>query len=197
MELGDARGTAGVSMRRVAEVLGCDPMALYWHVRSKGDLLDAVADAALADLAVPDGGDWAARLRATCVDLRRALLAHPAAAQHVVNRPPLGPHAARVTEAALRVMHSAGASPAGSARLLQTLVSYTVGAVAQSLAVLSGAAADRTDEVRGALGGLSPTDFPLSAAAAGHLVSRTGEEAFTAGLDLILAGARRPGALSG
>ncbi|MGF1648787.1 MAG: TetR/AcrR family transcriptional regulator C-terminal domain-containing protein [Kineosporiaceae bacterium] len=196
LDLGDARGLAGVSMRRVAEVLGCDPMALYWHVRNKEDLLDAVADTVLAELVVPASGDWPGRLRATCLDLRRILLAHPAAAQRFATRPPLGPHAVRACEAVLGVLGSAGTSPAGAARLLQTLVSYTVGAVAQELATPSRAAATRTDEVRRTLGGLSPTDFPLTAAAAGHLVSRTGAEAFAAGLDLILAGARRPGVLS-
>lgn len=188
-ELGDRHGAGAVSMRRVAEALGCDPMALYWHVRNKDDLLDAVSDQALSGLGVPDAGGWADRLRGLCLALRRALLDHPVAARRFAARPPLGPHAVRVVEAALAVMHDAELPPGSAARLLQVLVSYTAGSVAQQVGVTAGAAADRTAEVRTTLGALPLEDFPLTAAAAAHLTDRAGDAAFAFGLDLILAGA--------
>lgn len=42
-------GLAGLSMRRLAEELGVQPGALYYHVDSKQDLLAAVAERILAD----------------------------------------------------------------------------------------------------------------------------------------------------
>lgn len=42
-------GLAGLSMRRLAEHLGVQPGALYYHVDSKQDLLAAVAEQILAD----------------------------------------------------------------------------------------------------------------------------------------------------
>lgn len=189
MKLGDHHGPGAVSMRRVADALGCDPMALYWHVRNKDDLLDAVADQALSDLQMPSEGGWVDRLRGLCLALRRALLDHPVAAQRFAARPPLGPHAVGVVEAALAVMHEAGLPPEPAARLLQVLVSYTAGSIAQQIGVTASGAADRTLEVRTTLGAVAQQGFPLTAAAAAHLTERTGDDAFVFGLDLILTGA--------
>jgi AcrR family transcriptional regulator len=43
-EIADADGLGAVSMARVAESLGCSPMALYRHVSSKDELLILLAD---------------------------------------------------------------------------------------------------------------------------------------------------------
>jgi hypothetical protein len=86
-------------------------------------------------------------------------------------------------------MHDAKLPPETAARLLQVLVSYTAGSVAQRVRVTANDAADRLLEVRTALGGATQQDHPLTAAAAAHLTARTGDDAFVLGLDLILAGA--------
>lgn len=51
------RGAAGLSMRSLATALGVTPMALYNHVRNKDELIDAVLDAALRRVEVPEDGD--------------------------------------------------------------------------------------------------------------------------------------------
>src|SRR5215471_18629783 len=44
LALADARGLDGLTIRRLAQDLHVTPMALYWHFRSKEELLVALAD---------------------------------------------------------------------------------------------------------------------------------------------------------
>jgi AcrR family transcriptional regulator len=62
-ELAEAEGLDAVSMARIAETIGCSPMALYRHVSSKDELLVLLTDrvaALLPDL--PTGLGWRAGL---------------------------------------------------------------------------------------------------------------------------------------
>ncbi|HMI24138.1 MAG TPA: TetR family transcriptional regulator, partial [Streptosporangiaceae bacterium] len=44
LKLADADGLDALTIRKLAEHLGVTPMALYWHFRSKEDLLEGVAE---------------------------------------------------------------------------------------------------------------------------------------------------------
>jgi AcrR family transcriptional regulator len=48
--IADEQGLAAVSMARVAEAVGCSPMALYRHVKNKDELLILLADRLCADV---------------------------------------------------------------------------------------------------------------------------------------------------
>jgi AcrR family transcriptional regulator len=85
--LADEEGLDGVSMRRLAQRLSVDPMSLYNHVGDKDDLLDAMADAVVAEIVPPARtGDWPTDLRATILAARARLLRHPWAVA-VISRP--------------------------------------------------------------------------------------------------------------
>jgi AcrR family transcriptional regulator len=56
LDLLDTDGLEGLTMRKLAAHLGVQAGALYWHFQSKRALLDAVADALLADVAGPAPG---------------------------------------------------------------------------------------------------------------------------------------------
>jgi TetR/AcrR family tetracycline transcriptional repressor len=64
-------GLPGLSMRRLAQDLGVQPGALYYHVASKQDLLAAVAERILSDSAQAISATDAAQAAA---DIRQALL---------------------------------------------------------------------------------------------------------------------------
>ncbi|MFJ7047437.1 TetR/AcrR family transcriptional regulator C-terminal domain-containing protein [Streptomyces sp. NPDC101112] len=49
IELLDAAGESGLTFRALSERLATGPGAIYWHVENKGELLDAVTDAVVAD----------------------------------------------------------------------------------------------------------------------------------------------------
>jgi AcrR family transcriptional regulator len=56
-------------------------MALYWHVKNKDELLDAMGDRFFEHLdPVPTDGDWADQLRAAVASLVVALRRHPGSA---------------------------------------------------------------------------------------------------------------------
>lgn len=78
MELIDADGAEALSMRKLGAALGVEAMSLYNHVANKDDLLDAVLDAALAEIQLPGAeGTWEERLRSLAEEFRRAGLRHP------------------------------------------------------------------------------------------------------------------------
>ncbi|MEV0197892.1 TetR/AcrR family transcriptional regulator [Nonomuraea sp. NPDC050691] len=55
VELADAEGLAGLSMRKVADRLGFTTMSLYRHVPGRDQLVELMRDAVLAELAGPEG----------------------------------------------------------------------------------------------------------------------------------------------
>jgi AcrR family transcriptional regulator len=77
VELADAEGIDGLSMRRLAEELDAAPMALYRHVAHKDDLIDGMVDVVFAELDVPTGSGWRIAMRERANGMRQALLRHP------------------------------------------------------------------------------------------------------------------------
>ena len=61
----DAEGPDAVTIRRIAQEFGVTPMALYWHVANKDELLAAMGDALLADVdaAARRPAPWSVQLR--------------------------------------------------------------------------------------------------------------------------------------
>ena len=62
--IADSEGLAAVTVRRIALEFGVTPMALYWHVANKDELLAAMGDQFFADLKVAEHEDWVEQLRA-------------------------------------------------------------------------------------------------------------------------------------
>src|ERR1700760_825393 len=77
--IADTEGLDAVTIRRLGQEFGVTPMALYWHVKNKDELLDAMGDALYADLRVPaeSGSDWSEQLRDVLTELVTALRRHP------------------------------------------------------------------------------------------------------------------------
>lgn len=81
VDLADREGIDAVSMRRLAGELGVVPMALYKHVADKEDLLDGMVDEVIAELdhspVTAGDADWRTAVRASVLEARRAVAAHP------------------------------------------------------------------------------------------------------------------------
>src|SRR3954463_11592146 len=78
LTLADSEGLEAVTIRRLATELGVTPMALYWHFRTKEDLLAGLADRVLDDMVVPQStGDWVTDMRAALGALVTAMRPHP------------------------------------------------------------------------------------------------------------------------
>jgi AcrR family transcriptional regulator len=131
LAIADAEGTEALTMRRIAQDLGCGTMSLYRHVRTKDEVFDLIVDTALGEVAQPaaPSGDWLADLRQLAVAKRTVLLAHPWLAQLIAGRPLVGPHALATTEFSLRVVADLGLSMDDRVRVINTLHSFVNGFV--------------------------------------------------------------------
>ncbi len=78
VELADAQGLTGLSMRRLATHLGYEVMSLYNHVADKRDLLEGMLDLIAAEVDLPDpaGVEWKDGLRRLAVTQHQMLLRH-------------------------------------------------------------------------------------------------------------------------
>jgi TetR/AcrR family transcriptional regulator, tetracycline repressor protein len=113
LKLADADGLDALTIRKLAQDLGVTPMALYWHFRSKDDLLQAVAEQVwgLIEVRVDPAVPWWAQLQAGLESLVRVLRAHPAAPQLLLEKEKQTEAAMRATEAALEILRGAGFDP--------------------------------------------------------------------------------------
>jgi AcrR family transcriptional regulator len=110
LKLADTQGLDALTIRKLAQDLGVTPMALYWHFRSKEDLLEGVAERIWSEIevTVDPSVPWWAQLRGGLESLLRALRAHPSAPTLVLEHEKRNEAALRATEGALEILVSAG-----------------------------------------------------------------------------------------
>ncbi len=131
LTIADAEGVVAMTMRRIAQELGCGTMSLYRHVRTKDELLDLVVDAALGEEERPDvpSGDWREDLRTLARAKRTILLRHPWLSHVVAGRPVLGPNALASTEYALSAVAVLELPMDEAVRIINTLHAFVNGSV--------------------------------------------------------------------
>src|SRR5580700_3420530 len=110
LKLADADGLDALTIRKLAQDLGVTPMALYWHFRSKEDLLEGMAEQVWGeiDVHVDASAPWWAQLRGGLESLLRVLRVHPSAPQLVLEHEKRNEAALRATEATLEILRGAG-----------------------------------------------------------------------------------------
>lgn len=110
LKLADADGLDALTIRKLAQHLGVTPMALYWHFRSKEDLLEGVAEQVWGeiDTDADPSAPWWAQLRGMLESLVRVLRAHPAAPQLLLEHEKRNEAALRATEVTLEILRAAG-----------------------------------------------------------------------------------------
>ncbi|MFE7800510.1 TetR/AcrR family transcriptional regulator C-terminal domain-containing protein [Nocardia sp. NPDC057440] len=195
LKIVDRDGVEGLSMRRLADAVGRDPMVIYRHVPNKAAVLDGVAESVFAQLTVDaTGTDWADQLRVVARDFRQLALAHPRAVPLLVTRPlatPLGmrPRAVvRPLEDIIGLLTRAGFSGADALHIYRALFGFLYGHILNELQELV-ERPEETDEVlRLGLHRLPIGEFPLLRELAPVLASYDGAAELERGLDILLAG---------
>ncbi|MRH90718.1 TetR family transcriptional regulator [Nocardia sp. SYP-A9097] len=191
----DREGVDGLSMRRLAEAVGRDPMVIYRHLPNKAAVLDGVAEIVFEQLSVDvTDTDWATRLRVVARDFRRLALAHPRVVPLLVTHPlatPLGLRPAalvRPLEAILELLTRAGFSGADALHIYRALFGFLYGHVLNELQEIV-ERPEETDEVlRLGLYRLPIEQFPLVRELAPVLAAYDGELELERGLDILLTG---------
>jgi AcrR family transcriptional regulator len=110
LELADADGLNGVSVRKLAQRLGASTMAAYRHIGSRDDVVAAMVDVALGEPPSADelSGDWKAGVRRWTDAIRDRYDAHPWLLDSPVGGVPVTPNRLRWMESILCVLARAG-----------------------------------------------------------------------------------------
>lgn len=211
IEVLDRQGLPALSMRRIADALGIQASALYWHFPDKQTLLAAVSerilrgsDGAIAPEAPartdqPAGTDgpshvgppssretpppttWEGAVRGAAGSLRTALRTHRDGAELVSSSLALGLVDLPLRDALEGPLAEAGASPRTVDTVVRTLTHFVVGATFHEQQQM----AARSAGVLPVAGASSPLDEADPAAADDP---QNAEDAFAHGVDLVVAG---------
>jgi AcrR family transcriptional regulator len=190
VRLADREGVEGLSMRRLAGVLGAGAMSLYHYVASKEELLDAMIDVVFAEIELPpEETDWQSAMRRRSLSARQVLARHPWAIALMESRTSPGPANLRHREAVTACLRRAGFSVVMATHANWLLDSYVYGYALQEASLPFDTAdelADMTDDVFLPL--LPPDEFPYLNESAVTLAAAHYDpaEEFTFGLDLLL-----------
>lgn len=195
LEIVDSEGADALSMRRLAQRLRRDPMALYRHAANKAALLDGLTELVLGQLAVePSDAPWPDRLRGIARQFRQLALAHPHVVPLLVTRPlatPLAlrpPGTLRPLEDILELLISAGFSPPDALYTYRALFGFLHGHVLNELQENADNPEESDDLLRLGLYRLPVREFPRIRSLASELASYDGAADFEDGLDGLLAG---------
>ncbi|MFI9555102.1 TetR/AcrR family transcriptional regulator C-terminal domain-containing protein [Nonomuraea endophytica] len=132
LRLLDEVGLDGLTVRRLAAELGVQSPALYWHIRTKQELLDGMADAIVlaAGMGPPlDDESWQDWLARRARAYRGSLSAHRDGARVVSGATSLSAGAVELFEQELDGMVGRGFTPGLALRTITTLSHYVNGVV--------------------------------------------------------------------
>ncbi|WP_200804610.1 TetR/AcrR family transcriptional regulator [Actinacidiphila paucisporea] len=197
LAVADAEGLPAVTIRRVAQLHGVTPMALYRHFPDKEGLLVALAERLLSGAVVPEPDErpWHEQLRDVLGNFLDALRPHPNAAMLVFNGMVTTEPGLAVTERALALMAQGGMSVERSAdaasQILGSLVALAIAEPGRDLGPDPEANEDAVRAKRAALLALSPRRYPHIVAAADAMAACADQQLyFDRGVDLIVTGVR-------
>jgi AcrR family transcriptional regulator len=188
-------GHGSFTLRDLGEALGVHNTAVYRHFRDKQELLRAVADRVLADVATSadDVSEPFEAVGVVCTTLRATLLARPAAARVLAEGPARQRNELRLTESMLGRLQQTGLTDHQCVDAYHALIEYTVGSAVLDQPLASMTADRRQQEYqrwRGDYLGLGTEEFPTLVTLA-PLMYHGADDQFAFGLRLLLDSLRR------
>lgn len=169
-----ADGVEKLSMRRLSRELGVSPMAPYYYVADKRELLDLVATAALTGLRTPppESGPWQTRLRDLVDQIDDKLRKHPGLGDVLIEQM-LGKQLDLI-DAVMRILFDAGFDDRTVLSAYATIHTYLFGRSRVN-------PRDR--------GALADTPLPESIArAVKHMGDLRGKYSYDFGMDVLISG---------
>ena len=189
MRVIDSDGIEALSMRRLGDELGVNPMAAYHYVPNKAALYDLVVDAVMASVdmgAVDQTASVKERLKQSARAYRAAILAHPRAIPVFATRSLRSVTAIRPIEPFAGVLFEAGLTP--------TEVLATIDTIA--VLILGGALGHYNSELQSEAGEqrefdpLPAEEFPNMSRVLAEGCFLGFEQEFEFGLDVLVRGLR-------
>jgi AcrR family transcriptional regulator len=195
LTLVDAGGLEALTMRRLGQELGRDPMSLYRYARNRADLLDGITELVLDQLVIPtETTDWQDQLRTTAHDFRALALAHPHVVPLLVTRPlstplglrPLG--TLRPLENILALLIDAGFAPTDALHVYRAYYGFLYGHILNELQEMIVDPEENEDLLRLGLHRLPARSFPRLRALAPVLANYDGAHELDQGITILLTG---------
>lgn len=195
LNLVDEHGVDALSMRRLGQVLGRDPMSVYRYADNRKDLLAGVAELVLDEVEIfADNTHWQSQLRRMAHELRRVCLRHPNVVPLLVTGPlstPLGMRPAgtlRPLEQILRILIGAGFAPADALHIYRAFYGFLYGHILNELQELIADPDENEALLRLGLQRLPLRDFPHLRRLAPELLKYDGEQELDQGISILLGG---------
>src|SRR5687768_13119695 len=133
----DKEGLEALTMRRLGHALGVEAMSLYRHVPGRAALLDGIHETILGELPDPPRiANWIDAIRTQARAFRAVLTAHPNALVLFATRPAVTPPSLRHVDHGLSILRRAGFSIREAMSAFQTIVTFIVGHVLSTHAVV-------------------------------------------------------------
>jgi AcrR family transcriptional regulator len=136
LSVADSGGLASLTIRSLAEELGVKPMAVYYHIASKEEILDALVDIVFSEIDLPvPGRDWRSELERRAQSARQVLARHRWAIGLLESRSRPGPANLRHHDTVIATLREAGFSAAMTAHAYALIDSYVYGFALQEAAL--------------------------------------------------------------
>lgn len=193
-ELVAAEGLEALTMKTVAESFGVTPMALYWHVSSKAELVQLVVASVIDPVSeVEPTGDFAEATRTLTTALYERLRSYPGVANELMATQRYPMSLTKVIERGMQTMIDAGFSPQEAAFRVNLLAFFTLSrggvAAASELGVRTGAGSARDRAITQTSENLGDTPVgPLLAEYFTYWLGTNEDELFHRGLDVLITG---------
>ncbi len=192
----DGTGLDGLTMRVLATELGVRAPTLYWHVKNKQDLLDAMADLMFDESAaglegLSAGESWEDWTVAMAHRLRGTMLRYRDGARVYAGSFSRHPELLRTVELTLRTLRDGGIPVRHAARSFPAILHYTVGYTIEQQARAGDSYAEANpyagDEFASRF---DPQRYPLATSARDALYDMDGDDSFEHGIRMIVIGMR-------
>ncbi|WP_424217526.1 TetR/AcrR family transcriptional regulator (plasmid) [Streptomyces sp. BI20] len=179
----EREGTAGLSMRKLADELGKAPAAVYRHVSDKRELMGLLFDEVSRRIVIPESDDEPrALILAAAQNAHRTLEEHGWVAAGMLDGALVGATSLRLSEFVLDTLVRHGMSDEAAARLHLAIWQYLIGHLV--------AGAPRV--IGPETGDAEPGRYPTVHRVAPLIERMSDQERFTAGLRVLLDGAFAP-----
>ena len=178
-------GVEALSMRALGKNLGVEAASLYEHIRSRDDLLDAVADLVLEEFQLPPlAGDWKSRLRSIAFAWAELARRYPQSFR-LLYRPSraITSNDLVVIEQVVAALADAGFDDPTRALALRTYLSFVDGVLLRSAS-----GAYNSDDSWRRAAPADPASFPGYVAVSPLAQGLTDDAVFAAGVDALIAG---------
>lgn len=137
IELLDAEGLSGLSMRRLGAKLGAGATSVYWYVANKDELLELALDEVMGEVELPDPSvaGWRSAVGDAIRSVRSVILRHTWMAGLYGIHPAIGPQAMRLSDRLIAVLTAAGFSGLELAHASSLLMSHALGSAVMDVAM--------------------------------------------------------------